>query len=163
YNDLGLLNLLTYPCHALPTTFVCGDSTKTLTHTYANGMLNGITGWASSVSYQPNGVIASVTHASSSPIYETWLPDPNGMARPCAVLGYDSSVTLTDDPNQPCGKAITGVPLLSTGNYGYDGAGNIKQIGNTSYSYDLFNRLVTTTTTGGTAYNWSANGYDTFG
>src|SRR5262249_9684745 len=37
YNDLGLLNLLTYPCHALPTTFVCGDSTKTLTHTYANG------------------------------------------------------------------------------------------------------------------------------
>jgi RHS repeat-associated protein len=140
YNDLGGVKSIIYPCRA-------GDDCAgrpTVEYTYANGVLTGVTGW-STISYHPNGTLASVSHAGG--VTEEWTADPNGMARPRAIAAKKD-----------------GAALWSTGDYLYDGAGNIVRIGSTDYRYDPFGRLISWTQNGaGSGYSSTGRGYDTFG
>jgi YD repeat-containing protein len=88
---------------------------------------------------------ASVSHAGG--VTEEWTADPNGMARPRAIAAKKD-----------------GAALWSTGDYLYDGAGNIVRIGSTDYRYDPFGRLISWTQNGaGGGYSSTGRGYDTFG
>jgi hypothetical protein len=89
--------------------------------------------------------VSTIQHGGG--VTESWAADRNGMARPRRISATDS----------------TGATVWSTGTYLYDRAGNIKQIGATTYVYDVFNRLASWTSgplTG--SYSWAGNGYDTF-
>src|SRR5260370_1462774 len=156
YNTLGDLSALTYPCRSTTTNsqVVCKTADRTppvVNDGYTNGFLTSVapstgTAWASSISYQPTGLVSTIQHGGG--VTETWAADPHGRARPQTISAPDS----------------TGATVWSTGTYLYDGAGNIKQIGATSYVYDAFNRLASWTSgplTGN--YSWAGNGYDTFG
>jgi RHS repeat-associated protein len=93
-------------------------------------------------------LVDTVTHGSGgSASREVWSADPSGMARP-------GSIAMTD---------AAGSPLWSTGSYDYDGAGNIKQVGNTTYAYDPFGRLATWTQNQTNASTITSRGYDPFG
>src|SRR5262249_35133644 len=124
YNDIGQINSIRYPCKS-DSNAACIDSPPTVLYNYTNGLLSSITGWASAITYQPNGLISSITHASNPAVNENWTADPNGMARPAGIEARNAS----------------NVQLWTTGTYAYDGAGNIKEVGDTTYTYDAFNRL----------------------
>ena len=145
YNNLGLVSSITYPC---VTGAPCDRTPPTVSYTYDRGMLTSVGGWASSITYQANGLVSSVAHSSG--ITESWTADPHGMARP---------------------RAIAVAPYWTSGNYQYDAAGNITAIGDTVYTYDAFHRLTQATTdqrteTGGNVFvsrRWQKRAYDLFG
>jgi YD repeat-containing protein len=121
YNDLGEVESLTYPC----TTTASCERQRTVTNLYTHGALTGVSGWAG-ITYQPNGLIATVTHGSgNTAIAESWSADPWGLPRPQKISSTNAA----------------GTELWSTGVYGYDGAGNISKKGTTTYRYDAFQRL----------------------
>lgn len=117
YDDLGMVREIGYPFRTSP-----DETARTLQYTYRNGLLTGVTGWISSISYQPNGTIATVTHNGG--VTETWTSDPNGMPRPKAIT-----------------VSRSGTALWASGDYAYDGTGNIAAIGERRYRYDRLGRL----------------------
>lgn len=153
HNDLGLVDTLTYPCRSTPTGCPGADPGRVVPHGYANGVLTSLGTWASSVTYRPNGTVDTVTHGNGSgATREKWEADPNGMARPRRIYSTNASGSQE---------------LWSSGNYEYDGSGNVKKIGNTSYVYDAFGRLNgwTSTSPSGMSggYSETSRSYDEFG
>lgn len=143
WDDLGGLAALTYP----QATGVSAPA-RTVTNGFTNGLLTSVGSYASSIAYQPNGVIATVTHGSgSTAVTDTWAADPAGMPRP-------ASITTTNASNQT---------LWTSGTYAYDGAGNIKQIGTTSYVYDNAGRLRNVNDTSFASPSKTTYKFDTFG
>jgi RHS repeat-associated protein len=145
WNTLGLVGSITYPYRCPDAGCTLADN-RTLTMTYSNGALDTIAGFVSSTSYQPNGLIDTVTHANG--VRERWLPDPHGMARPCAIFGYGAGVTLaanTGGDSPACGHSLTGgtagAVRYGSGEYTYDGSGNITAVGSIAYKYDAVSRL----------------------
>ncbi|MDP9193798.1 MAG: hypothetical protein M3P06_19055 [Acidobacteriota bacterium] len=127
HNDLGLPDAMTYPCRSVSGLCLSSDPGRAIQHGYTNGALKSAGTWASNITYRPNGTIDTVTHGTaSSATLEKWEADPNGMARPRRI--YSTNATGTEE-------------LWSSGSYEFDGSGNIKKIGNTSYLYDAFGRL----------------------
>lgn len=103
----------------------CGDEPgRLITNVYDNGLLTGITGYAPSITYHPNGMVHEITHGNS--VITTQLNDPHAIPRPASIGFSGGTVGWT----------------LGGGNYAYDGAGNIEAIGNDTFRYDVFNRLV---------------------
>jgi RHS repeat-associated protein len=136
YNDAGLAKDLTYPCRLSGVN--CADTPRTVSNTYTNGFLTSVGTWASSIGYQANGMVGSITHGNGES--ERWTPDPNGMGRPCSILGTAGNGSIVTSVTDPCGFVLSGSGY-SSGQHLYDGAGNIKQIGPSSYEYDTLNRL----------------------
>lgn len=127
YTQLGKIDTETYPNCALTFTSCSGATTLAPQNLYTNGFLTGVSGYTASpgITYYPNGMVSSVTHANG--VTATYGLDPFGMPRP-------ASITAT-------GPAST---LWSTGPYAYDGAGNVTQIGHAGYDlYDGVSRLTT--------------------
>ena len=123
WTEFGALDTLTYPtcigCSA-------GAPARTLTFDYSVGRLTGIDGgWLSDVLYQPNGLVSEIRHANGR-LVDHWTPDPHDMARPSRIFTQFSN----------------GSPLFDTGTYSYDGAGNIKTMGDDSFFYDKVQRIV---------------------
>lgn len=155
YNAIGAVKKVTYPCHIASANGSCIDTPLTVGYNYTNGVLSSIddgagfpaTIWSSSITYQPNGLIADVVHGNAK-MHEKWTPDVAGMSRPGVITARNGSDTLD---------------LWSTGWYEYDGAGNIKWIGNTSYVYDDLEQLRTATNAVGTSFNATTTNYDAFG
>lgn len=116
YNDLGLVREVGYPFRT------DGEIQRKVSYTYDNGLLAGVTGWTQSITYQPNGTIASVVH--NGQVNETWTADPHGMARPRRIT-----------------VSRNGATLWTSGDYTYDGAGNISAIGSRRHAYDAMSRL----------------------
>ncbi len=150
HNDVGLLQTLSYPCLS---SGCSGSAAGEIQHTYANGELKSVGSWASSITYRPNGTIDTITHGvGASASLEKWEADPHGMARPGRI--YSTNASNTQE-------------LWSSGSYEYDGSGNVKKVGNTSYTYDPFGRLTAWTTTApsgpGGGYTSTRRGYDEFG
>ena len=161
YNDFGATDTLTYPCRTTPAG-TCTAIPRTIQHGYTNGLLTSVTGYATSLTYQANGLLATVAHSNS--VSDTMTPDPNGMARPCSMLTYRGSIE--GSTSDPCGVAISAsAPLRwTTGQYQYDGAGNITNVGDTAYKYDAFSRLRSwTETLPGGGQNSTVLGFDTYG
>ena len=95
---------------------------------YTQGLLAGVTSGGvtyGSLSYYPNLLVSQIAHGNG--MTETQGNDPFEMRRPSS-LGATGTYTN-----------------WSSGNYAYDGAGNIKTIGNATFTYDPVSRLVSST------------------
>ncbi len=123
WDDLGNVAAVTYPSNAA----FASTPSRTVSYSYANALLTGITGYTNSMTHTANGLLSHLGHANGE--NEDWTADPNGMSRPASI--HISSATGAE-------KLI--------GPYTYDAAGNIEQIGDTAathtiYQYDGAGRL----------------------
>ncbi len=158
WNAFGLMATQSYPACTSPAQCAAQSTPRTLTYSYTNALLTGISGWISAIGYEANGMIRSVQHSNT--LSEVWAPDLHGMARPCRISAYWGFVAQLQSGGDECGVTEPGAPVWTTGRYQYDAAGNIKQMGTTTYRYDAVSRLSEVTPSGG---NRETYGYDTFG
>jgi RHS repeat-associated protein len=174
YNLLGALNIIGYPKCLAPAGCVAATAAARPSdmtyYDYKHGWLTFVGSNGddyAKVSYQPNGVIDTVTHHNG--LTETWAPDPDGMPRPCGIFAYGKGTELVADSAGDCGKAIAGASGIrwSSGRYSFDGAGNIRQVGPKQYLYDGAGRLTSESASSSTAtesYHYSLDyKYDAFG
>ena len=102
------------------------NTARALQLTYNQGLLTSVS--ANGVSYgsllyHPNLLVSQVNHTNG--MVEAQTNDPNDMRRPSALSASGPHASW------------------SSGTYSYDGAGNIKSIGTSAFTYDKVNRLVT--------------------
>ncbi|HEX2834234.1 MAG TPA: DUF4157 domain-containing protein [Thermoanaerobaculia bacterium] len=149
FDEFGDLASLGYPCRSANTVCLPTDRQRTVSFTRSNGMLTAVPGYASAITYQPNGLIDTVTHGQgSSAVLEQWISDNWSMSRPQRIRAMSAS----------------GAELWTTGNYVYDGSGNIQQLGTDRYAYDAVGRLAQkTNTSGSTGFSTVERGYDEYG
>jgi YD repeat-containing protein len=81
WNDLGQLASLGYPNDTALADAV--EPPRTVSYTYANGVLTAVPSFLSSISYHPNGMVNTVTHANGTRVVHG--KDPNDMARPASI------------------------------------------------------------------------------
>lgn len=140
YDLAGQLTSLAYPdCqHA-----ACPPSepARTVNYTYNLGFLTAVPGWASSITYHPNGLWNQVTRGNG--VIDQQDRDLFGVARPNRIKTI----------------GVVGGPQFDTGTYGYDGSGNVKAIGAERFVYDSVSRVKEGTAEGQT----QKYDYDTFG
>jgi len=122
WNDLGDPASLVYPSR---TSLPVG---RTVSFGYTNGILTSVPGYASSITYHPNGMPDRITHTNS--VTDFWGQDPNKMQRPAAIDAWYAVGTLSASPR------------FFSGAYGYDGSGNVETLGNAYFVYDKVSRLV---------------------
>ena len=137
YSPLGLAQKITYPKCQHST---CSNPTqRTADFSYTDGQLTAVAGtvgtapivpttYASSITYHVNGMVNQVVHQNSSTVTvtDTTALDLNGMPRPASITAFRGATSL-----------------WNTGAYSYDGAGNIKRIGPSYFTYDKVSRLTT--------------------
>jgi RHS repeat-associated protein len=122
--------------------------------TYTQGLLTGVTGTSGattttygSLSYYPNLLVSQVAHGNG--VTDTQGNDPYQMRRPSSLAASGLSASW------------------SSGTYSYDGAGNIKAIGTSGFTYDAVSRLVSATLydgpTGGGNQKQQSYTFDPFG
>jgi RHS repeat-associated protein len=121
WDELGNLTSLTYPSTSAV------SAPRTVAYAYDEGLLTEVGGYGT-ISYHPTGQVAAVAHDNG--LLETIDRDGSNMPRP-------KRITVT--------RPADGATLWQSGDYEYDGAGNITKIGNTSYDYDAMNRLTSWT------------------
>jgi RHS repeat-associated protein len=130
YDSLGNVQTLGYPqC----TAGGCGGAAfpNSASFNYTRNLLTSVPGYADSIAYSPSRQVSQVQHHNG--LTDTIVSDASFMPRPGAF-----STALTSNPN---------AVYWSTGAYAYDGAGNVKSIGPSSFVYDQVSRL-----TAGTLY-----------
>ena len=137
WDALGNLETQTYPrcLHAPCAGF--GTPGRTVTHVYDEGSLTSVAGYASSITYHPNRLLSSITHANG--MVDTQQADASGMARSARISATGSQGSW------------------ASGLYSYDGSGNIASIGGDVFVYDPLNRL--TSATLGTSASGASQGY----
>ena len=120
YNSLGLVATESYPRIDLTGMF-------SVTTSYASGLATAVSAngqpVVTSAAYNPAGGLAAYTAGNG--ITTTIVPDPNQMPRPKRI--YTSDLTF------------------DTGNYTYDGEGNIRSLGSDAFVYDTNSRLLSAT------------------
>jgi len=125
YDFLGNLQSQDYPqCVTCST-----PAPRTVNYGYDRGRLISVAAsapaavtYASTIGYGLNRVINQVVHGNG--ITDTIAGDPNDLGRPAAITA-----------------AFGSTPRWSTGTYAYDGAGDVKAIGSSSFGYDGLGRL----------------------
>lgn len=125
YDDLGEVTGMTYPACTHAACTGAPAVGRSVSFTYNNGRLTGIPGFASSVTYHPNGMYNVITHANGVSL--TQAKDAVSNLRPLSITA--SGVAAGGDN-------------WTTGDYAYDGVGNVKGIGNSNFRYDKVSRLV---------------------
>ena len=150
YTDLGNIDKLDYP--RCDFSFCTDDTPRpppSIDHNYARGELRKVTGYASTIEYHPNGLLHKLPHDNG--VTDTQTIAANGMARPLAIKSAIGAAS----------------PLWSTGNFSFDGAGNITEIGASWFLYDKVSRLkqaaVSTNQNGGGQQIQQSYGFDAFG
>jgi len=122
WNDLGDPASLGYPHRlGLPVG-------RTVSFGYSNGTLTSVPGYASSITYHPNGMLNQVVHTND--VTDVWGPDPNKMPRPASIAAWYALGT----PSQAL--------RFSSGAYGFDGSGNVETMGSAYFVYNKVSRLV---------------------
>jgi RHS repeat-associated protein len=114
---------LTYPARCLDLNCNASTSPRTVSVHYGAGLITSVDGYAPSVSYQPNGLLATLVHSNG--VSDSWSADGSGMPRP-------ADISITGANLQP----------LEIGPYAYDADGNLTRIGAVQYRYDKVSRLV---------------------
>ncbi|MEM7048667.1 MAG: RHS repeat-associated core domain-containing protein [Acidobacteriota bacterium] len=153
WDDLGNLRQVTFPrC----TFFPCAgsDSVRAATSTYVQGSLTAVGGYPgvqATVSYHDNGMLQEVAHSGGITYFQA--RDPWGMRRPRSVGVRFNGLA---DP----GLALAPGASADGLSYQYDGAGNVKALGDERYRYDSVSRLVEGVLGGGDRQTY---GYDRFG
>ncbi|KAB2964106.1 MAG: hypothetical protein F9K16_05075 [Thermoanaerobaculia bacterium] len=145
YDRFGSPDWISYPC----TGASCSGDTpsREIEVTYDQGLMVGIeelgTGadWASSLTWHPNLTLAKVTHGND--LVETIAADANGMARPASITWAQGGTSS------------------GTGNYVFDGAGNVSRMGQDHFQYDQVSRLVFATL--GSLGRTQASSFDRYG
>jgi RHS repeat-associated protein len=120
WNDLGDTASTTYPkcTHAACT----AATNRTVSPAYTHGWLTAVPGYASAITYHPNGQVNAVTRLNN--VIDTYAKDPNNMARPNKV------------------SAMLGTTIVWNGGvHAYDGAGNMTKAGNAYFLYDGVSRV----------------------
>jgi RHS repeat-associated protein len=121
YDGAGRITTTTYPtCLAM-----CTAPARTATTAYSYGRPVSVSGFVSSITYNPNGTLATIHHMNN--VTFTQQPDPTGMPRP-------ASLGVTAPANVWFPEA-----------YSYDSSGNVTQIGGKSFTYDPDSRLLSAT------------------
>jgi RHS repeat-associated protein len=121
YDGAGRITTTTYPtCQAL-----CTAPSRSATTAYGFGRPVSVSGFASSITYNPNGTLATVAHLNG--VIFAQLQDPNGIPRPASV-GVQTPPAVW--------------PLEA---YSYDSSGNVTQIAGKSFTYDPDSRLLSAT------------------
>lgn len=147
YGEDGLLTSQAYPqC----TANCSGDGPRTQTYTYSYGRPTALPGFASAVTYHPNGLWATVRRTNG--LTDRQSNDPNGLRRPQEIFAT---------------RDADGLGMWTTGLYRYDGSGNVWKAGSAAYEYDSLSRLTRGTVFpgahgGGTAHTQSYT-YDDYG
>jgi RHS repeat-associated protein len=122
---------------------------RTVTHTYSQGLLTQVVGYGT-LGYHPNLLVSQVSHANG--VTDTQSNDPNSMRRPRSISSASSGLFASG---------------WSSGNYLYDGAGNVTRIGSAWFTYDKVSRLtegrVYLGPYGGGAQKWQTYTFDPFG
>lgn len=138
YNDLGQVTTLTYPTCTFTECAPANPLGSTVSHSYSDGLLTAVPGFATSISYHTNATVNQVQHANGV----TWTHglDPDQMARPASI-------------------GVAGGSVNQTLAYSYDGAGQVTRIGSEIYLYDPVQRLEEGRLSAGT----QTYGYDPFG
>lgn len=145
WDELGHLVSQTYPqCQ----TGGCADTfppARTVSATYTHGWLTAVPGWASSITYHPNGMLSEVRHANG--VTYSQGKDPLDRRRPASI-------------------GVSG-PWIGTTvfSFSYDGSGNVVSWLNSAgdgelYLYDRLGRIAEATLGGGAQQSY---GYDGFG
>ncbi|GAB4185601.1 MAG: hypothetical protein Tsb002_09510 [Wenzhouxiangellaceae bacterium] len=137
YDSLGNIQTIQQPqCHG-----ACADAPRTITYQYDNGVLVGIPNYLDSITYHPDQTISHIAHADG--VDETYNKD---------LFGWRLEQIDTTPINWTHG------PIR------YDGSGQIKQIGQDTFSYDGLGRLRhgESTADNGQQYQQIAE-YDAFG
>ncbi len=149
WNDLSSLSWQQYPDDS-----AVADPTRKVINTYSLGFLTGVcegstpptctTNYASSISYHPSLMVNQVVHANG--VTDTYAKDDNDMRRPKSIATSGSAANW------------------STGNYQFDGSGNIWKIGASEvFIYDKANRLTSGTILAAGVTRTQTAGYDAFG
>ncbi|MEO8277236.1 MAG: hypothetical protein ABI639_13565, partial [Thermoanaerobaculia bacterium] len=149
YNDLGAVTAMTYPSCTHAACTGAPAVGRAVTFGYSDGRLTSIPGFATSVSYHPNGMTNVVTHANGVTV--TQAKDSVSNLRPLSITT----------------SGVLGMNNWLSGTYSYDGVGNIKAIGTANFQYDKVSRLVAATmfdglTGGGTSRSQTYT-FDAFG
>ncbi|HSS18934.1 MAG TPA: RHS repeat-associated core domain-containing protein [Pyrinomonadaceae bacterium] len=150
YDDLGNVSKLTYPTCLLASCPPSASQVREVNYSYTNGYLTSIPGYVNSITYHPNGLVRQMVYPTANLVTWNQDNDANAIARPARLR-------TTNVLGQTTGSAN-----FDSGQYKYDGGGNITRIGSDYYIYDRLNRL-----TEGSAYrspNWlQTYTYDWFG
>ena len=148
WDEAGALSSHTYPDCVTPT--LCGTSPRNQSYGYTRGRLTSVAGFASSVTYHPSGLMATVVRSNG--VTDHQRADPLGMARPAEIYSLRTS---------------DGFGLWTTGAYTYDGSGNVWKTGNGLYLYDALSRIVSGKVYSGPYSNGTASTqtytYDNYG
>jgi RHS repeat-associated protein len=149
YNVLGDVSHIDYPVCSLAKTCPVA-APRPVDFGYSKGRLTSITGFVTGITYHPNGLYDQITHTNG--VVDTQQNDPNSMARPRALSAQHAG--LTD--------------LWTSGDYGFDGAGNITKMGSSWFYYDRLSRVKSANVDdsgfdGGGDVRWQTYSYDPFG
>jgi len=127
YTPLGEIDRIEYP-YCAAGGCVGASSFPEVEYLFARGWLTTVQTPSgapyASVAYHGNGMVATVAHVNG--VTDSYGEDPHGMSRPAWISA--TGVTSGGD--------------WSTGAYHYDGAGNVVEIGESSYLYDRVSRVV---------------------
>ncbi|MCP4592778.1 MAG: hypothetical protein GY842_18750, partial [bacterium] len=123
YDQQGNVSEISYP-RCLHNRCVGLDPERKVEYGYTRGFLTSVPGFASSLTYQNGGMLHRMVHS-------------NGVT-------WKQTINATDRIRRPHEIKTLGVTTgnWTTGVYGYDGAGNVQQIGAQRYQYDRLSRLV---------------------
>ncbi len=142
FDTQGNLSQLDYPsCQHADGGCATNDPQRTVNFNYEKGMLRSVPGFANNLTYQSGGMLHQLAH-SDGVVDSQEVSSLNGLARP---------------------HQLTTSAGWSSGNFAYDGAGNISAIGNLAYRYDRLGRLISgQTSVGATLFTQTAS-FDNFG
>ncbi|HEV8581371.1 MAG TPA: RHS repeat-associated core domain-containing protein [Thermoanaerobaculia bacterium] len=135
YDEAGQVKQINYPSCLER----CNATARSQSFTYTMGRPTAVPGFASSITYNDNGLVKKITHSNN--VIFTQTPDESGMARP-GTLGTNR--TWTNET------------------YSYDGSGNIKKIGGKDFGYDVSSRLISAKIPG-VSLPYRGYKYDAFG
>ena len=122
YDELGNLAGQNYPsCHHQ--SCLGQEPTRQISYSYRDGLLVGVPGYVSKLTYHGNGALAQVRHTND--LTDTIGLDPDGMPRPASMRTETSG----------------GNALWASGGISYDAAGNITAMGSDRFFYDEVSRL----------------------
>ena len=128
YTPLGETDLLEYPYCSGGGCVAGGAPQRAITYGFARGWLNSVepssgTDWASSIDYHLNGQVSQVSHRNGVTV--TQGRDPNFMSRPASIST----------------SGVSGGGNWVSGQYVFDGSGNVVRTGGSLHLYDKVSRV----------------------
>lgn len=151
YDPAGQTTSIDYPsctggaCASLPV------PTRTVDYWWRRGYMIGVGAFANQIKYHGNGLVSEIKHVNGMR-WAQGVNGSNGMARPQTINVYVAP---------PAGGAET--PIFLSGNFVYDGAGNISDIGPHRYQYDGVSRLVASREYWNPNHHYESTTFDAFG